>query len=141
MIQLSALQSHLLATSRIGHLATADSTGQPHVVPVCFAFNGESVYSVLDQKPKRTALVRLRRVQNIQANPKVALLLDHYEESWSRLWYLLITGEAAMLLQGEEQNSAVGLLREKYQQYGEMAIDRSPVIRITPIKVVSWGVK
>lgn len=139
MAQLSPHQSRLLATARIGHLATADATGIPHVIPVCYAFNGQVIYSVLDQKPKRTSVTRLRRVRNIQANSRVALVVDHYEEDWGRLWYLLITGEAELLQEGDEQAAAVGLLREKYQQYRDMAIDQNPVIKITPTRVVSWG--
>lgn len=139
MAQLSSPHSHLLATARVGHLATADGTGSPHVIPVCYAFDGQAIYSVLDQKPKRTSISRLRRVRNILANPKVALVVDHYEEDWGRLWYILVTGEAELLQAGEEQAGAVGLLREKYPQYRGMAIDQNPVIKITPTKVVSWG--
>lgn len=139
MTQLSPPQSRLLATARVGHLATADATGVPHVIPVCYAFDGRVIYSVLDQKPKRISIKRLRRVRNILANPKVALVVDHYEEDWGRLWYILVTGEAELLPAGDEQAGAVGLLREKYQQYREMAIDQNPVIKITPTKVVSWG--
>jgi PPOX class probable F420-dependent enzyme len=123
----------------IGHLATADAHGAPHVIPVCYAFDGRAVYSVLDQKPKRTSVTRLRRVRNIQVNPKVALVVDHYEEDWGQLWYLLLMGEAELLYKGEEHTGAIKLLREKYPQYRTMAIDQSPVIRITPTRVVSWG--
>ena len=129
----------MLAFARIGHLATADATGAPHVIPVCFAFNGQAIYSLLDQKPKRTPVARLRRVRNILANPKVALVVDFYEEDWSRLWYILISGEAELLQPGDEQAGAVKLLREKYPQYREMAIDQNPAIKITPTRVVAWG--
>ncbi len=139
MAQLTPPQSRLLAIARIGHLATGDASGAPHVIPVCFAFDGHSVYSVLDQKPKRTSVNRLRRVRNIQANPKVALVVDYYEEDWARLWYILVRGEAELLEPGDEQASAVKLLREKYPQYRKMAIDQNPVIKITPTRVVAWG--
>ena len=139
MVQLSSSQSRLLAGARIGHLSTADTAGAAHVIPVCYAFDGHSIYSVLDQKPKRTSLTRLRRVKNILANPQVALVVDHYEEEWSLLWYILVTGKAELLLEGDERAEAIGKLREKYQQYRDMAIDLNPVIKITPGKVVSWG--
>ncbi|MCH8962088.1 MAG: NTP transferase domain-containing protein [Bacteroidetes bacterium] len=71
----------MLASARTGHLATADQAGVPHVIPVCFAVEGDVIYSVLDQKPKRTSLTRLRRVRNILANPQVALVVDHYEDA------------------------------------------------------------
>ncbi len=139
MAQLSDSQARLLVESSVGHLATADADGAPHVIPVCFAFDGQAIYSVLDQKPKRASLSRLKRVRNIQANPKVALVVDHYEEDWQRLWYLLITGDAQLLLEGREQAEAIKLLRQKYRQYRDMDIDQNPVIKITPARVVSWG--
>ena len=141
MAQLSPDQIRLLAEAPVGHLATAAASGAPHVIPLCFtpSSEGQAVYSVLDQKPKRTALTRLRRVRNILENPQVALVVDHYEADWNRLWYLLITGRAELLLEGEERDDAIGLLRQKYPQYREMDIDGNPVIKITPQRVVSWG--
>ena len=139
MTQLTSSQSQLLTIARIGHLATADATGAPHVIPVCFAFDGQAIYSVLDQKPKRTSVTRLRRVRNIQDNRKVALVVDYYEDDWARLWYILVSGEAELLQAGDEQARAVRLLRDKYPQYQAMAIDRNPVIKITPTRVVAWG--
>lgn len=139
MVQLSSIQARLLAGARIGHLSTSDTTGAAHVIPVCYAFDGHSIYSVLDQKPKRTSLTRLRRVKNILANPQVALVVDHYEEEWTRLWYILVTGHAELLVEGDEREQAIVKLREKYQQYRDMDIDLNPVIKITPVKVVSWG--
>ena len=140
MVQLSSNQARLLAGARIGHLSTADTVGAAHVIPICYAFDGDSIYSVLDQKPKRTSLTRLRRVKNILANPQVALVVDHYEEDWSRLWYILVTGHAELMLEGDEREQAIVKLREKYQQYRDMDIDTNPVIKITPDKVVSWGI-
>ena len=140
MVQLSSSQARVLAGARIGHLSTADTTGAAHVIPVCYAFDGLTLYSVLDQKPKRTSLTRLRRVKNILDNPQVALVVDHYEEDWTRLWYILVTGRAELLLEGDEREDAIGKLREKYHQYRDMDIDLNPVIKITPVKVVSWGI-
>ncbi len=133
-----------MATARTGHLATADEAGAPHVIPVCFALgpdsiHGEIIYSVLDQKPKRTSLNRLRRVRNILANPQVALVVDHYEEAWDRLWYILIRGRAELLMDGEERVTAIGQLRRKYDQYQAMDIDDNPVIKITTTGTVAWG--
>ena len=144
---LSPEQARLLSAAPVGRLATASATGAPHVIPVCFASDGQYIYSVLDGKPKRAALTRLRRVRNLLDNPQVALLVDHYEADWSRLWYLLITGAAELLgedgededKEGKEREEAIGLLRRKYPQYRDMDIDGNPVIRITPQRVVSWG--
>ena len=96
MAQLTANADQLLRSARVGHLATASPEGHPHVIPVCFAFDGESVFSVLDRKPKSTAVTRLRRVRNILANPQVSLVVDHYEEDWQRLWYVLVLGRAGL---------------------------------------------
>ncbi len=97
------------------------------------------IYSVLDQKPKRATLTRLRRVRNILVNPQVSLVVDHYEENWERLWYILISGHAELLEEGAERPDAIQVLREKYAQYRQMNINPNPVIKITPSHVVSWG--
>lgn len=141
MAGFTALQVQLLASARVGHLATASAGGVPYVVPVCFAAPGEAVYSVLDQKPKRAALTRLRRIKNILENPRVTLVVDHYEEDWSRLWYILVVGQAKVLLQGDEHAAAIAQLRAKYPQYRKMDLDSNPVIKITPARVVYWGPK
>jgi PPOX class probable F420-dependent enzyme len=123
----------------VARLATADASGAPHVIPVCFAYDGGRFYSVLDRKPKRTSLSRLKRVRNILSNPRVALVLDHYEDDWSRLWYVLVTGTAELLRSGQEHSLAIRVLRDKYAQYRDMDIDRNPVIRVIPDKVTCWG--
>ena len=78
-------------------------------------------------------------VRNIRANPQVSLVVDHYEENWERLWYILISGTAQLLEEGAERPAAIQILREKYAQYRLMNIDPNPVIKITPSNVVSWG--
>ena len=138
MAQFSTRQLEMLASARVGHLATAGEDARPHVIPVCFTTDGRSIYSVLDQKPKRTGLTRLRRVKNILANPQATLLVDHYEEDWGNLWYLMVSGRAELLMDGQEQTGAVTLLRDKYQQYRAMDIGLNPVIKITPESIVSW---
>ena len=139
MAQLTPSQTLLLAAARIGHLATADEAGAPHVIPVCFVLEGDVIYSVLDHKPKRTSLNRLRRVRNILANPQVSLVVDHYEETWDRLWYILVRGRAELLLEGNERLNAIRLLRQKYDQYQAMDIETNPVIKIVTGGTVAWG--
>ena len=128
-----------LQKQRIGHLATVDAQGRPVVVPFCFAYDGKAFYSSLDEKPKRVAPENLRRVQNIRANPQVALVLDRYEEDWSRLRFVLIRGRARILRSGKEHDRAVTLLRKKYLQYRRMRIENRPVLKIVPWKVFRWG--
>jgi PPOX class probable F420-dependent enzyme len=120
-------------------LATADANGRPHVIPVCFVYDGQYIYSVLDAKPKRGSLTGLRRVRNILANPQVALVIDHYDEDWTRLWYLLVQGRAELLEDGPDPPMAIAKLREKYPQYRNMPLDGNPVIRITPGRVTGWS--
>ena len=139
MAELSREEKALISLARVAHLATADAAGAPHLIPVCFAYDGEHVYSALDAKPKRAPLARLKRVRNILSNPRVALVLDHYEEDWARLWYVLITGTAQIIQEGEEHRYAMGLLRAKYPQYRDMDIDENPVIKISPTRITTWG--
>ena len=139
MPKLTSAQDRFLRSARTGHLATADATGQPHVIPVCYVFDGESVYSVLDAKPKTTPLSQLRRVRNILANPRVSLVVDHYEEDWTSLQYVMVTGDAGLLESGEEWARAIVMLREKYPQYQQMDLAQSPVIKIVPARFVPWS--
>ena len=153
MLQLTPEQAQRLAAAPVGHLSTADRAGAPHVIPVCFVLDSQTagcpIYSVLDQKPKRAALTRLRRVRNLLDNPQAALVVDHYEPDWHRLWYILLTGKAELLTAEaplsdtgagpDERVRAIHLLREKYPQYREMAIDANPVIRLTPERVAAWA--
>jgi PPOX class probable F420-dependent enzyme len=125
--------------ARVARLATASAAGEPHLIPVCFVFDGSAFYTAVDAKPKRVMPSRLRRVQNIRDNPKVALLLDHYEEDWSRLRYLLVRGRAEILEGGTDHAEAVALLCEKYPQYRAMpGFSEGPVIRLIPERVVGW---
>jgi PPOX class probable F420-dependent enzyme len=137
---LTAEQRAFANAQRVGRFATADQDGQPYVIPVCYACGPEAFYIPLDAKPKRVEPQRLKRVRNIQANPKVALVIDHYAEDWSELAYLLIRGVAGLLPPGApEHQHAIALLRERYQQYQTMPIEAQPVIVIRPEAVVAWG--
>jgi PPOX class probable F420-dependent enzyme len=130
-----------LAFERIGHLATADAEGVPHNVPLCFWFDGARFYFAIDEKPKRGRAMALRRMRNIAANPNVALVVDHYEEHWGNLAYVLIHGHAAVVDDDEEYVLALRSLRVKYPQYRAMAlsIENNPVVRIDPTRVHVWG--
>lgn len=139
MTNLSPAQDRFLRSARTGHLATADAKGRPQVVPVCFVFDGQAIYSVLDAKPKTTPLRQLRRVKNILANPQVSLVVDHYEEDWDKLQYILVSGDAELLESGEKWALAIAMLREKYPQYQAMDLDQSPVIKITPVRYSPWS--
>jgi PPOX class probable F420-dependent enzyme len=128
------------ADGRVARLATVDEAGYPHVVPVCYATDGRAYYSPLDAKPKRTPVNQLKRVRNIQTNPRVALLIDHYEENWTRLRFLMVQGRAELLDGGTEWRTARTLLEAKYPQYRAMPLPpEAPVIKIVPDHVVRWS--
>ena len=124
---------------RVARLATADAGGAPYAVPICYAFDGERIYSAIDLKPKRAGGRPLKRVRNILENPNVALVIDDYSEDWDRLAYVMIRGRAELIESGEERQRAETLLREKYLQYAGMLETGCTVIRVTPARVVSWG--
>jgi PPOX class probable F420-dependent enzyme len=128
------------AEGRVARLATVDETGYPHVVPVCYATNGQAYYSPLDAKPKKSPVNRLKRVRNIRANPRVALLIDHYEEDWARLRFVMVQGRAELLDGGTEWKTARRLLEAKYPQYRALPLPpEGPVIKIVPDHVVRWS--
>ncbi|HYY54733.1 MAG TPA: TIGR03668 family PPOX class F420-dependent oxidoreductase [Candidatus Dormibacteraeota bacterium] len=127
----------LLHTGRVAHLATADRGGRPHVVPVCFAYLDGTVYTPLDLKPKRSSDPRhLRRVRNVLANRRAALVVDRYDEDWSRLAYVLVEGEAALVVDADEEQRAIAALRSKYAQYRDMPI--VGMLRLRVEHVVAW---
>jgi len=129
-----------LETARVARLATLDAKRRPHLVPICFACDGNVVYSAIDRKPKRVAPNRLARLKNIKKTPQVALLVDHYNEDWTRLWYVLVRGEAELVSAPAERKRAIQCLRAKYPQYSpDMLDDDAPLLRITPQRITAWG--
>lgn len=133
---IQVMQAH-----RIGHLATVDSHGVPHIVPVCFVYDGTAVYSAIDHKPKRTGGYGMKRLQNILQHPQVAFLVDHYEEDWQQLYYVLLRGTATILEDGTERQQALALLEAKYPQYQERQLARGSglVIKILPTSIRQWS--
>ena len=132
----------MVKDARVARLATLDSRGWPHIVPVCFAYDGKVFYSAVDRKPKRVRPERLVRLKNIRAVSRVALLIDQYDEDWTQLWYVLIRGKANLIPNSahQERARAIHRLRAKYPQYaGEMLADDAPIIRITPERTTFWG--
>jgi PPOX class probable F420-dependent enzyme len=124
---------------RVAHLATADAAGAPHVIPICYALVGAHFYFVIDDKPKRTR-TGLKRLRNIAANPQVALVIDDYDEDWTRLAYLLVQGTAAVVDDRGEYAGVLAALRQRYAQYRSMplAFERHPMVRITPVRTHLW---
>jgi len=103
------------AVARVAVLGTVGSDAAPHLVPVVFAVQGDIIYSAVDDKPKRTR--ELRRLGNVRENPRVALLVEHYEEEWAALWWVRADGHARVLAPGDPVGGeAVLTLRERYPQ-------------------------
>jgi PPOX class probable F420-dependent enzyme len=136
---LSEGEHRFLAEGRVGHLATADRRGVPHVVPVCFAISGTTLYVAIDAKPKRPPVSNLKRLKNIAENPAVAVVVDRYEEDWTRLGWVMLRGRAEILAGGTEHDDAQALLRVRYPQLEAMRIAEYPVIAVRIERVTSWG--
>ncbi|MER5320784.1 TIGR03668 family PPOX class F420-dependent oxidoreductase [Streptosporangium roseum] len=118
--------------ARVARLATVDARGRPHLVPVTFDLDGDTVAFAVDPKPKRTT--DLRRLRNIAANDRVCLLVDHYDDDWTRLWWVRADGRARVAGDGADRERALGRLAERYPQYR----DRPPRGPVVLIAVESW---
>lgn len=138
-LELSTHAARLLRSARIAHLATTDAKRRPHVIPICFVFDGKCFYSAIDEKPKRSAPAKLKRLRNIQENPSIALVIDRYAENWKKLAYVLVFGKARVLASGKAHGRAVQLLRRKYPQYRTMSLERLPMIVLRAERFVEWG--
>ena len=125
-----------LTAARVARLATIDPDGRPHLVPIVFAIGGNTLYSAVDCKPKRSTT--LRRIENARERPDVTVLVDHYDEDWSRLWWIRLRGRARVLDEGAELERALGLLRDKYPQYRDDP-PGAPVLAIDVDDVRDWS--
>jgi len=121
--------------SPVARLATITPDGLPHLVPVVFAVHGDVIYTAVDAKPKTTQ--RLRRLANIESNPQVSLLVDHYAEDWTQLWWVRVDGIAEIHRDGTVLHTGHRLLRAKYPQYQSVPLN-GPVIAVTVGRWSSW---
>jgi PPOX class probable F420-dependent enzyme len=123
------------ARAPVARLGTVSADGTPHLVPVVFALRDEVVYTAVDGKPKTTQ--RLRRLDNIERHPSVSLLVDHYVDDWTQLWWVRIDGLAAIHHDGNALQAGHDLLRAKYDQYQSVPLS-GPVIAIAVRHWSSW---
>jgi len=137
--RITEAERRFLTRVRVGRLATTDASGQPHVVPIVFAIDGHKLYTPIDEKPKRVLPSQLKRVRNLLANPQIAIVVDEYDEDWTRLAWVLVTGRAELVETGEVHATGVRLLQDKYPQYKAMPLVSRPLIVVTPIGTTSWG--
>jgi PPOX class probable F420-dependent enzyme len=121
-----------VSASRVARLATLDPDGRPHLVPIVYALEGDTLYTAVDAKPKRSRT--LRRIENARARPDVTVLVDRYDEDWSLLWWVRLRGRARVLGEGEEAERALALLASKYGQYRE----EPPGLPVLAIDVEEW---
>ena len=122
--------------ARVARLATVRPDGAPHVVPVVFALDGDAVWLVVDEKPKRHG--RLQRLVNVGAEPRVSLLVDSYDEDWGRLWWVRVDGRARIVGEGPELERAVGLLLDRYPQEREK-LPKGPALAVEVERWRHWS--
>jgi PPOX class probable F420-dependent enzyme len=132
----SSVARKRLAESKIARLATVDEGGRPHIVPFVFAIEQNTVYFAVDAKPKTTR--NLKRLQNIAANPAVAVLADHYEDDWNKLWWVRADGTARVVTDAVETKRAIDLLADRYEQYRQ-ARPAGPVVAIHIDRLTGWS--
>ncbi len=125
-----------LVAARVARLATTDPDGRPHLVPIVFALAGDTLYTAVDSKPKRSRT--LRRIENARTRPEVTILVDHYDEQWDRLWWIRLRGRARVLDEGAEHGRALALLREKYPQYRDDP-PTGPVLAVDVTETREWS--
>lgn len=122
---------------RVARLATGGASGQPHVVPMVFALEGDRVYGIVDAKPKRSQV--LKRLANIAANSRVSLVVDHYAEDWSTIWWARADGVAEVVERGPRRDRAIALLRAKYPQYADPLYAFGAAVVITVARWRGWS--
>ena len=125
-----------IESARVAHLATVSETGAPHVVAICFALEGDTLYFAVDSKPKRTR--ELKRLRNIAVHPEVSVLVDHYEEDWQHLWWVRLDGEARVVEAGPEFQHALEVLMDRYPQYVR-ARPAGPVVAMRVRRTSGWS--
>lgn len=125
-----------LTEARSATLGTVDQTGRPHLVPIVFAYRNGRLYTAVDRKPKSTS--RLKRLRNIEANSGVSVLVDHYEDDWTQLWWIRVDGTARVISSGPAFREAIALLSGKYQPYGAQP-PPGPVIEVRVETIRAWS--
>jgi PPOX class probable F420-dependent enzyme len=122
--------------ARVARLATVGPDNHPHLVPICFVLDGDVLYSAVDRKPKRST--NLKRIENVRANPQVTVLVDHYDDDWTQLWWVRLDGHARVLDEGHERERALSLLQSKYPQYSAETPE-GPVLAIDIERRRGWA--
>ena len=122
--------------AQVARLATVGSDGRPHIVPITFAADDDTIYFAIDFKPKKTA--DLQRLRNIEANPSVSVLVDHYEDDWTKLWWVRVDGSARIVIDGAVFEKGIALLTQRYAQYRSVRL-AGPVVAIAVERMTGWS--
>jgi PPOX class probable F420-dependent enzyme len=130
------MRDQRLTTARVARLATTDPDGRPNLVPIVFALEDDTLYSAVDSKRKSSS--KLRRIENARGRPDVTILVDHYEDDWTKLWWIRLRGRARVIDDGDEREHALALLAEKYPQY-RADPPKGPVLAVDVRDVRAWG--
>lgn len=140
-VLLTKREATFIQTQKLARMATVDKSGKPLVLPICYAYDGNYLYTPIDKKPKRVAPMELKRIKNIVINPQVSVLIDRYYEDWTKIAYIIIHGTAVVIDRGKEYRESLTILEEKYRQYRRMKLSRLglPVIKIIANRFISWG--
>jgi PPOX class probable F420-dependent enzyme len=120
----------------VARLATVGHDGRPHIVPITFALDDDTIYFAIDFKPKKTA--DLQRLRNIEANPSVSVLVDHYQDDWTKLWWVRADGRARIVIDGAVFETGIALLTRRYAQY-RSARPAGPVVSIAIERMTGWS--
>ncbi len=127
---------HRFSGAVVAHLATVGHDGRPHIVPITFALDDQTIYFAIDFKPKKTA--DLQRLRNIEANPSVSVLVDHYQDDWTKLWWVRADGTARIVIDGGVFEKGIALLTHRYAQY-RSARPAGPVVSIAIERMTGWS--
>src|SRR2546427_4528664 len=127
---------HRIDSAMVARLATVGADGRPHIVPITFALDEDTIFFAIDFKPKKTA--DLQRLRNIEANPSVSVLVDHYEEDWTKLWWVRADGSARIVIDGAIFERGISLLTQRYTQY-RSARPAGPMVSIAIQRMTGWA--
>ena len=124
------------ASSPVARLSTVRPDGRPHVVPIVFALVEDTVFSAVDAKPKRSR--DLQRLANVQAEPRCALLVDHYEDDWRRLWWVRADGAAEVVADSPVGHPGIQALVRRFPQYRDEP-PSGPLLVVTVHRWTGWA--
>ena len=138
-ISLSPEILRFLESKLVAHLATADSSGLPQVVPICYTIENSALHFLLDIKPKTVSPYQLKRVKNISQNPNVSVVVDHYSNNWNELAFVHLRGKATIIADFDKHSKVIESLRTRYPQYNQAAIEKSILVKVDIETAYPWG--